>query len=140
MTKTCTKCLTEKSVDAFNRTSKGKFGKSSICRDCSKVKWKEYYRRESAAHKKSVRIRRKAEIDKMKKHRDERKDVPCIDCGRSYPPYVMDFDHLGDKLCNVSTLSEFSSFTAFKKEADKCEVICSNCHRIRTHRRNQWRN
>jgi hypothetical protein len=27
------------------------------------------------------------------------------------------------------------SWAAIKKEISKCEVVCANCHRIRTHKR-----
>ena len=29
---------------------------------------------------------------------------PCVDCGVEYPPYVMDFDHRGDKTFQVSRM------------------------------------
>lgn len=31
----------------------------------------------------------------------EAKDRPCADCGVKYPPWVMQFDHLGDKTAEV---------------------------------------
>jgi len=66
------------------------------------------------------------------------KDVPCADCGKRYPHYVMDFDHVRGK-------KEFSIYRArqitmcrkrLAAEIEKCEVVCSNCHRQRTHERN----
>lgn len=62
------------------------------------------------------------------------KSRPCMDCGQTFPTYVMDFDHVrGEKLFNVSqgyqqkrTLAEVAA------EIEKCDVVCSNCHRIRT--------
>lgn len=68
---------------------------------------------------------------------NEFKSAPCADCGVSYPPYVLDFDHLGDdKLDNVSRLvGSKASEEAIRSEIAKCEVVCSNCHRERTHER-----
>lgn len=65
---------------------------------------------------------------------DAKKSVPCADCGQQYPPYVMDFDHLGDKLFNISA-AHSSPTQKVLNEIEKCEVVCSNCHRERTYRR-----
>jgi hypothetical protein len=65
---------------------------------------------------------------------------PCVDCGKSYPPYVMDFDHVpgrGAKLFNLSQVSKAGySRERLTLEAAKCDVVCSNCHRERSWRRN----
>lgn len=62
------------------------------------------------------------------------KNVPCADCGVRYPPHVMDLDHLPQfrKLFNISKLSNIPSWDKLYEEVAKCEVVCSNCHRIRT--------
>ena len=59
----------------------------------------------------------------------------CIDCGQKNH-IVLDFDHLKDKKYNVSRMiHDGFSWAAIKKEIAKCEVVCANCHRIRTHDR-----
>lgn len=67
------------------------------------------------------------------------KDHPCMDCGLRYPYYVMDWDHVrGVKLFNASSYS--ASKYGLKKmlaEIEKCELVCSNCHRERTHQRRE---
>ena len=65
---------------------------------------------------------------------DSLKDRPCADCGESYPPYVMDFDHVrGEKKFNLTSMkASSSSEAAILAEAEKCDVVCANCHRIRT--------
>ena len=61
------------------------------------------------------------------------KSQPCADCGKTLPPECMDLDHLGDKLDTVSRMTNRTiSITTFIREIAKCEVTCSNCHRIRT--------
>lgn len=58
-----------------------------------------------------------------------------MDCGDSYPPYVMDFDHVrGVKTRNVGNMRTCSIET-IQREIAKCDVVCSNCHRERTHSR-----
>src|SRR5205807_1562968 len=61
------------------------------------------------------------------------KSVPCMDCGVSYPYYVMDFDHRGEKEGLVSVMINTLSPTRIRAEMAKCDVVCSNCHRIRTY-------
>src|SRR5436309_103995 len=63
------------------------------------------------------------------------KNVPCADCRKRYPPYVMDFDHVrGIKTTCVGRLLS-QSIKKIEEEIAKCEVVCGNCHRERTHRR-----
>ena len=65
------------------------------------------------------------------------KQKPCMDCGVQYPHYVMDFDHRdrGTKLTNISRMVSFHSYSKDKilAEIDKCDLVCANCHRIRTY-------
>lgn len=64
------------------------------------------------------------------------KNSPCVDCGIKYHPYAMDFDHIGDdKIENVSKLLHKSSWEAVLAEIEKCELVCANCHRVRTYNR-----
>ena len=65
------------------------------------------------------------------------KDHPCTDCGVKYPYYIMDLDHIrGDKVGNVGNVAKIAGFQALKDELAKCEPVCSNCHRERTHGKN----
>lgn len=64
------------------------------------------------------------------------KSVPCMDCGQRYPYYVMDFDHREDKEFTISKRRAYS-IEKLLAEIAKCDVVCSNCHRIRTFNRNQ---
>ena len=67
---------------------------------------------------------------------DLKSKSPCLDCKISYPYYVMDFDHVrGRKQANVAELINTLSKKRIDTEIAKCEIVCSNCHRIRTHDR-----
>lgn len=59
---------------------------------------------------------------------------PCADCGHTFPPKVMDFDHRPGtvKKGNLANISLFSSVALALREIAKCDLVCSNCHRIRT--------
>ena len=60
---------------------------------------------------------------------------PCVDCGEQNP-ILLDFDHLRDKRCNVSKLVYSScSLDTIKREIIKCVVRCTNCHRLKLHKK-----
>lgn len=59
------------------------------------------------------------------------KSQPCVDCGKVYPPCAMDFHHLRDKKNMVSRMIDRARLVDLQSEIEKCEVVCSNCHRIR---------
>jgi hypothetical protein len=65
---------------------------------------------------------------------------PCVDCGET-DPVVLEFDHLRDKTHEVPALATMGvSWARVMREIDKCEVVCCNCHRKRTHQRSgSWR-
>ena len=95
----------------------------------AKKKWylehKDYYKKHFdnriARHKTIVR---------------EAKNVPCMDCRQIYPFFVMDFDHRDDvvKDMEISKLVRYGT-KRLLEEIAKCEVVCANCHRIRTNER-----
>ncbi len=64
----------------------------------------------------------------------ELKSQPCADCGRTFPPYVMDFDHLGEETGEVSSFVYTMTANRLLAEVERCEVVCANCHRIRTYK------
>lgn len=71
---------------------------------------------------------RKATIDGLK-------SKPCLDCGNVFPPCAMDFDHVrGEKKFNISK-SGLWKWKYVLEEIEKCDLVCSNCHRIRTLKR-----
>src|SRR3546814_8531418 len=59
---------------------------------------------------------------------------PCVDCGET-DPVVLEFDHLRDKVGNVSAMVHSNELWRLVDEIEKCEVVCANCHRRRTARR-----
>lgn len=74
--------------------------------------------------------------DAYKKQRrmllDALKVAPCMDCRGVFPSCVMDFDHVrGKKLFAIGTRL-YGSWKALLREAEKCDLVCANCHRIRT--------
>lgn len=62
------------------------------------------------------------------------KDRPCTDCGATYPYYVMEFDHIEPKSFTLAAAGN-RSIAAIDREFAKCEVVCGNCHNVRTYKR-----
>lgn len=89
--------------------------------------------KEIAAH--YYRERRK----KKREYLAKLKEKPCADCGEKYPHYVMEFDHVpekGQKKFSVASGGNWSlSAGPLKQELDKCDIVCANCHRVRTYNR-----
>lgn len=62
----------------------------------------------------------------------------CTDCGLKIPhPEIYDFDHLPgcDKVMPLSKFLTKGTFEDLVAEVAKCEVVCANCHRIRSRSR-----
>ena len=87
---------------------------------------KQKYLEQSAARKRIFR----EEIDVIKAQ-------PCQDCEVEYPAWVMDFDHRPgeEKLGHVAEMVADNRRTAALAEIAKCDLVCANCHRQRTHDR-----
>jgi hypothetical protein len=72
---------------------------------------------------------------------DYKEANPCLDCGKHYPHPVMEFDHVrGDKVANVGDLLKRNNTKkGLWGEIEKCDLVCANCHRVRTHERRKAR-
>ena len=64
------------------------------------------------------------------------KDKPCMDCGNRFPPECMDWDHR-DETTKINSVTRLVLRTPATLQAEiaKCDLVCSNCHRIRTQKR-----
>lgn len=64
----------------------------------------------------------------------ETKDGPCMDCGLRFDSCAMDLDHRPNtiKLFNLSQWKCAKTLDEYKAELIKCDLVCSNCHRVRT--------
>jgi hypothetical protein len=73
------------------------------------------------------------------RRRDERKmklvesfGDKCADCGKSFPVCCYDFHHIdpSNKAFEIAPRLD-SKWETILEEAQKCVMLCSNCHRIR---------
>jgi hypothetical protein len=106
---------------------------------------KEKQRLAQAEHyqknKELYQARQKARLNKARDYvNDIKKASKCVDCGEDNWK-CLDFDHVDPKkkTKGISKMvrSRFST-ERIQKEIDKCEIRCSNCHRIRTYDEMHW--
>ena len=91
---------------------------------------RRYYALNRAAEIARVELRRETVTAELRRI----KDVACADCGRRFPPYVMDFDHRdpSQKLGDVMGMAGKAATASVLAEAGKCDIVCANCHTLRT--------
>lgn len=63
---------------------------------------------------------------------------PCVDC-KEKDPIVLEFDHISDKIADVSTMYRNYTLGKVKLEIEKCQVRCANCHRRKTAIERGWK-
>lgn len=63
----------------------------------------------------------------------------CSDCRNIFPHYILEFDHRPEhkKIDNVYRVLRAYGEQAAWKEIKKCDVVCANCHKLRTYQREQ---
>lgn len=127
----CSKCQIEKEniYEFYRAKSLGRSGFRSVCRNCENVDCKEYHKKT-----KSKRLKYKELYNKeLRELSISLKSNPCKDCGKTFHHCAMDFDHVkGKKIENIANLVHSGKKQLFLEEVEKCELVCSNCHRVRT--------
>jgi hypothetical protein len=138
--KQCFKCKNEFPLDFFKWRNKAKGVKFSYCNDCMIGYRREHYLTHKdyyldKAHTRNRRVKRertKFLLNYLLSH-------PCVDCGNTNP-VVLEFDHKDEKMkeFNVGSVLYWGSTSRILKEIQKCEVRCSNCHKIKTANQRHW--
>jgi hypothetical protein len=126
--KRCGRCGEEKPLDAFHRRGSGY---QTWCKQCRRAY--------DAAYHQNVRPRR---IEQAKARHLEfaawyaslKASKPCADCGEVFHPAAMQWDHRPgvEKVADVSDLRAKTSRRRILEEIAKCDLVCANCHAVRT--------
>lgn len=138
-TKTCTKCFTEKPITEFGWKNRVLNRRHAVCKQCTAVRSNNWYYANKDAH-----------IENVMAHKKEARNAarqyvwtyllshPCIKCGEA-DPIVLDFHHRHGKDRAVSRMiADGLAITTIQNEIEKCDVLCSNCHRRVTAEERGW--
>ncbi len=116
--------------EMYKRHERTRYRKDLEKRRAGQAKW----RRENPQLAYEIARRTSARIDVIKAAN------PCPDCHSKYPPECMDFDHRpGEtKLAGVGQMAvKRMAWWKIEAEIAKCDIVCANCHRIRTKERHR---
>lgn len=100
---------------------KGHKHKRRNCPVCNKAFRKRYKKRGGILSKRLREGYRTKAINRL--------GGKCKDCGNG-DPRVLEFDHVEKKSYNISSVCYVGE--RFEQELKKCELVCANCHKIRT--------
>ena len=155
--KACAGCKETLSKTEFYTHTETRDGLRGQCKNCVAIQNRKYRTEHKDKCTKASRNWRALNRDKQRKsnkrHRlrvikDKRRIIdylklkyehlPCMDCLKVLPWCAMDFDH------RPGTIKEFRvaymggvpattrQVSKVEQEIAKCDLVCSNCHRIRT--------
>ncbi len=123
--KTCASCNTEKEETAFYKNKRRKDGLSSRCKVCDDV---------------SNRVTRVKNIEQSRRYRrdwlsalarrvDKWKESIGCRCCNERAACCLELHHTNPSEKENHPSSMKTSWDRFMKEAEKCVVVCSNCHK-----------
>ena len=134
--KICTGCKKNRKLTSF-WTKNGR--PQAQCKDCQTKYHKKHYLENKDRYLERALNRNKTQANRIQSIINSMKESPCMDCGEIFPYYVMDFDHRPneEKLTNISRMRRRygTPEQEILEEIAKCDLVCANCHRKRTHRR-----
>ena len=126
---------------AERRITRGKLGLCKYCGKCAAVPGKtgciaclaissKQQRKSRSRYTASERLNRKIRLISIL-------GLTCQDCGYAQHHAALQFDHVsGKKKTEIANmLNRLYSWESILKEAKKCELVCANCHALRTYRR-----
>lgn len=85
--------------------------------------------------------REKVRASERSRHADMRRKLdllkmgrPCYDCGGDFPPVCLSWDHIPgkEKFFTIGSQMKSHCLDAVIDEINKCQLVCFNCHQLRT--------
>lgn len=118
--KTCKDCQQTLPFDHFYVNKGMRDGRLSWCKKCTVRRYR------SGVKDRAARMRDYVQAIKLERG--------CADCGYNAHPAALDFDHLPGtvKTMRLASAPGGSTMAKLIAEMEKCEVVCANCHRVRT--------
>lgn len=132
--KICYKCKIEKDFIYFNKNKARKDGYQSQCKECNKANLKEHYNSNKQYYVDKASVNNKKYLTEFI---DFLKTKSCVDCGNT-DIRTFEFDHKSNKSFNIATRAGRIPLDTLMLEINKCDVVCANCHKIRTSAQQGW--
>ena len=106
---------------------------ASMCKSCVRIYNREYWSK--VKHLKNSEKNHRTKLRRIEIRKfilNILQNSSCMDCGIS-DWRVLEFDHRDrkNKKINIADATKYSLNTA-KEEIAKCDIVCANCHNIRT--------
>lgn len=150
--KKCIKCQKIMSLDCFYISHSTKGGYTNTCKDCARQYGRKYAKIHSQERLEYHKRYRKLYPEKIRKWARERSRErikilqekikklklefggKCKLCGYSKNLNALVFHHRNPKEKKFSlSMNRWVKYDVLRKEAEKCDLICANCHYILHH-------
>lgn len=128
---TCSKCKEEKEETEYYANKRASSGYHACCKSC----YRSYDQRYYAGNRESVLRRTSMQRLELRKWYIARKAGACADCHELYHPVCMQFDHKPGTVkvdCVSDMVKALKPKSVIEEEIAKCELVCANCHALRT--------
>ena len=123
----CNKCGEEKSESEFN-FNKSKDRYEYHCKRCHSEYLKAHYQANKEYYKEKSRRRASELREWLLEYKSQLK---CVDCGEDHPA-CLEFHHVGKKDLEIAdTIQNGWTKERILAEIERCDVLCSNCHKKR---------
>ena len=138
-TKKCRLCGKATKLTQLVKNKRLKYGRDTICKKCDSARLTTLYRNNPTRKNKVLATYK----DRRKKRLEFVANIKlasgCVDCGYKEHHAALQFDHIiGEKIAPLSLMAKQAwSETRILEEIKKCEIVCANCHSIRTYNRAQ---
>jgi hypothetical protein len=124
------RCGKRKALEDFHRW---RDGHQPWCKCCRQAYDANYFQ---ANRPRIMARKRERWSDLLRWYKELKEGAPCADCGGFFHHAAMTWDHLPghEKVTEVSNLRRLSR-RAVLAEIAKCELVCANCHAVRSYDR-----
>lgn len=126
-------CNNSKDIECFVKQAKALDGLFPWCEECRKKYRKNKRSSKLEFYRSCDKQKRK---DRVKWFHELKYNITCKDCNKIHEPICMDYDHISDKVKDVSRMVlDNTPKEKIILEIEKCELVCLLCHNKRTYNR-----
>lgn len=141
----CSGCDRALPIDEFGIKDRATGLRRTRCRDCVRTYSQAHYQEHRESYIRRAKASNHLVIEAKRAIVARMRCQPCHDCRGTFPPYCMEFDHRSGRdatgrnspeaIANAKNSNH--SVSRLEAELARCDVVCANCHAIRTHQRKQ---